>query len=73
MGFRAVFQAWVAILYREAFAAFLLHNISPFIASLFTIWQGDPLAFLLFILYIEPFLVRLASRWLTSERPPFVT
>jgi hypothetical protein len=42
-------------------AAFLLHNISPFIAIIFSIRQGDPLVALLFVLYLEPFLVRLEA------------
>ena len=61
MGFGAIFRGWVATLHRGASAAFLLHGVSPFILILFSIRQGDPLAALLFIIYIEPFLVRLEA------------
>jgi hypothetical protein len=61
MGFGAIFRGWMATLHRDVSAAFLLHNISPFIAIIFSIRQGDPLAALLFVLYLEPFLVRLEA------------
>ncbi len=61
MGFGLIFRGWIATLHREASASFLLHGISPALAILFSIRQGDPLAALLFILYIEPFLVRLEA------------
>jgi hypothetical protein len=59
MGFGAIFRGWVATLHRDVSAAFLLHNISPLILILFSIRQGDLLAALLFVIYLEPFLVRL--------------
>jgi len=62
MGFGAVFRGWVATSHRGASAAFLLYGIPPFIYILFSIRQGDSLAVLLFILYLEPFLVRLKAR-----------
>jgi hypothetical protein len=61
MGFGATFRGWLATLHRGASAAFLLHNISPFILILFSIRQGDPIAALLCILYLEPLLVRLEA------------
>jgi hypothetical protein len=61
VGFEATFRGWVATLHRDVSAAFLLHNISPFIAIVFSIRQGDPLAALLFVLYLEPSLVRLEA------------
>ena len=61
MGFGTIFRGWVATLHRDVSAAFLLHNISPFILILFSIRQGDPLAALLFVIYLEPFLVRLEA------------
>ncbi len=60
MGFGTIFRGWVATLHRDVSAAFL-HNISPFILILFSIRQGDPLAALLFVIYPEPFLVRLEA------------
>ncbi len=61
MGFGAIFRGWVATLHRDVSAAFLLHIFSPFILILFSIRQGDPLAALLYVIYLEPFLVRLKA------------
>ncbi len=61
MGFGQVFRGWIATLHREAAASFLLHEVSPVLAILFSICQGDPLAALLFVIYLEPFLVRLEA------------
>ena len=61
MGFGQVFRGWIATLHREAAASFLLHEVSPVLAILFSIRQGDPLAALLFVIYLEPFLVRLEA------------
>ena len=61
MGFGNIFRGWMATLHRGASAAFLLRRISPFMAILFSIRQGDPLAALLFIIYLEPFLVKLEA------------
>ncbi len=52
---------WVATLHRGASAAFLVCHISLFTDILFSICQGDPHAVLLFIIYLEPFLVRLMA------------
>jgi hypothetical protein len=61
MGFGLIFRGWMATLHRGALTSFLLSNISPVLAILFSIRQGDPLAALLFIIYLEPFLVRLEA------------
>ncbi len=61
MGFGLIFRGWMATLHRGASASFLLSNISPVLAILFSIRQGDPLAALLFIIYLEPFLVGLEA------------
>jgi hypothetical protein len=47
-------RGWIATLHREASATFLLHDISLVLAILFSIRQGDFLAFFFFIM--EPFL-----------------
>jgi hypothetical protein len=60
-GFGLIFTGWVAKLHRDASASFLLHGVSLALAILFSIRQGDPLAALLFIIYTEPFLVRLEA------------
>ncbi len=49
-------RGWIATLHREASATFLLHDISPVLSIFFSIRQGDPLASLLIISYLEPFL-----------------
>jgi len=61
MGFGLIFSGWMATLHRGALASFLLFNIYSVVAILFSIRQGDPLAALLFIIYLEPFLVRLEA------------
>jgi hypothetical protein len=54
MGFGQVFRGWIAILHREAATFFLLHGVSPILAILFSIRQGDPLAALLLVIHLEP-------------------
>ncbi len=61
MVFGAIFRGWVATLHQDVSAAFLLHNVSPCILILFSIRQGDPWAAHLFVIYLEPFLVRLEA------------
>jgi len=61
MGIGLIFREWIATLHRGASASPPLSNISPVLAILFSIRQGDPLAALLFIIYLEPFLVRLEA------------
>jgi hypothetical protein len=61
MGFGLTFRGWITTLHRGASASFLLSNISPVLAILFSICQGEPLAALFFIIYLEPFLVRLEA------------
>jgi hypothetical protein len=59
MGFGVVLRRWVATLHRQASTCFLLHTLSPDMAVEFSIRQGDPAASVFFVIYIEPFLVRL--------------
>jgi hypothetical protein len=59
MGFPRELREWVATLHREAASTFMLHSLSPELRLLFSIRQGDPLAMILFILHLEPYLVRL--------------
>ena len=61
MGFGLIFRGWIGTLHRGASASFLLQSLSPALAILFSIRQGDPLASLIFILYMEPFLVQLEA------------
>jgi hypothetical protein len=62
IGIGLIFRGWIATLHRGASASFLLSNISPVLVILFSIREGDPLAALLFIIYLEPFLV-----WLEAD------
>ena len=61
MGFGAVLRRWVAALHRGATATFMLHSLSPEVAAIFSLRQGDPFALILFIIQEEPFLCRLQS------------
>jgi len=61
MGFGGVFRGWIATLHRDISSSFLLHAISRPLQILFSIRQGDPLSSLLFVIYVEPFLRRLAA------------
>jgi hypothetical protein len=46
-------------LHTAASAAFMLHSLSPALIITFSLRQGDPLAMLLFVIHIQPLLVRL--------------
>ena len=59
MGFGRILREWIATLHRDVMARFILHSLSPELRILFSIRQGDPLAMILFIIEIEPFLARL--------------
>ncbi len=61
MGFGLIFRGRIATLLRGASASFHLSNISPVLIILSPSARGDPLAALLFIIYLEPFLVRLEA------------
>jgi hypothetical protein len=61
MGVGRIFRGWIKTLHRGASAKFLLHKLSLPLLILFSIRQGDPLAMLLFLFYIEPLLRRLQS------------
>jgi hypothetical protein len=59
MSFGVVLSHWVATLQRQASACFMLHTLLPDMAVEFSIRQGDPAGDVFFVIYIEPFLVRL--------------
>ena len=56
MGFGAIFRGWIRTLHSGAAAVFLLERLSREVAITFSVRQGDPLAMLLFIIQLEPFL-----------------
>ena len=61
MGFGETFRGWVATLHRDNSASFLLSSISQALPIIFSIRQGDPVSSLLFVISIEPLLLRLEA------------
>jgi hypothetical protein len=59
MGFGIILRQWIQTLHRGARASFLLEKLSPELQVVFSIRQGDPLALILFVIHLEPYLVRL--------------
>ena len=59
MNFPSVLISWILLFHFEADTSLLLNFLSRPILLSFSIRQGDPLAMVLFILYIEPLLLRL--------------
>jgi exonuclease III len=59
MGFGQVLRQWIVTLHSDAVATFMLANLSPELQVRFSIRQGDPLALVLFVVQMEPYLVRL--------------
>ena len=57
MGFSSKFCAWIEMLHEGAKTRFLLRRITRAIELSFSIRQGDPLAMLLYIIYVEPLLM----------------
>ena len=46
-------------MHEDAAATFMLRDLSTELRLLFSIRQGDPLAMILFVIHIEPYLARL--------------
>ena len=65
MKFGSIFCNWIRMLHHGAQTRFILKELSDIIDVSFSIRQGDPIAMLLFIIYIEPFLLFL-ERTLTG-------
>lgn len=59
MGFGSLFINWIAMCHENITTKFILNLLSDPIKLLFSIRQGDPMASVLFVIYIEPLLVRL--------------
>ena len=72
MKFGFIFCNWIRMLHHGAQTRFILKELSDIIDVSFSIRQGDSIAMLLFIIYIEPFLLFLQrtltdmSGWNTS-------
>ena len=62
MGFGNTFCSWMKMLHLDASTRFVLVKLSREISVSFSIRQGDPLAMLLFIIYIEPLLIYIERR-----------
>ena len=56
MGFPKKFINWVAMCHKGAMTRFLLKNMSRVVNVSFSVRQGDSLALVLYILYVEPLL-----------------
>ena len=61
MGFGEKFIAWVAMCHHDITTRFILSNLTDIAKLKFSLRQGDPWAMLLYVLYIEPLLLRLAK------------
>ena len=62
MGFGTTFCTWIRMLHQGARTRFILSKLTTFIEVSFSIRQGDPIAMLLFIIYIEPLLIFIERR-----------
>ena len=59
MNFHKTFISWIILLHKGAKTKLLLDFMMEAISVLFSVRQGDPLAMLLYIFYIEPLLLRI--------------
>ena len=57
MNFGQVFISWIIMLHKGAKTRFLLSFLTRAIQVRFSIRQGDPLAMILYIIYVEPLLI----------------
>ena len=59
MNFGSTFTNWILMLHKGATTRFILGFLTNEIQVSFSIRQGDPLAMLLYIIYVEPLLLLL--------------
>ena len=62
MNFGTLFTSWIAMLHEGAMTRFIISGLTRAIQLLFSIRQGDPIAMLLYIIYVEPLLQALEKR-----------
>ena len=62
MGFGPIFVGWIKMLHTGNKTRFILNELSNPIKILFSVRQGDPIAMLLYIIYLEPLLIQLKNR-----------
>ena len=59
MNFSSLFCSWIRMMHEGAMTKFILSSLTEAIRVDFSIRQGDPLSMILYILFIEPFLLAL--------------
>lgn len=57
MGFGDTFTRWITMLHEEAETSFILNFLTRPVKIILSLRQGDPLAMILFLLYVEPLLI----------------
>jgi hypothetical protein len=57
MGFGPIFVAWVEMLHQSNTTRFILGSLTKLINILFSVRQGNPVAFIFYLLFIEPLLL----------------
>ena len=62
MNFGTLFTSWISMLHEGAMTRFIISGLTRAIKLLFSIRQGDPIAMLLYIIYVEPLLIALEKR-----------
>ena len=62
MNFSQKFCNWVKMLHAGAKTRFILQSLTKMVSLSFSIRQGDPLAMILYIIYIEPLLLYLERK-----------
>ena len=62
MNFGTLFTSWISMLHEGAMTRFIISGLTRAIRLLFSIRQGDPIAMLLYIIYVEPLLQALEKR-----------
>ena len=67
MGFPKKFIYWVTMCHKGAMTRFLLKNMRRVVEVAFSLRQGDPLALVLYLIYIEP-LLQMIKRTLRGIR-----
>ena len=72
MNFGNVFISWISMLHFQATTRLILKNLTSEILLLLSIRQGDPLAMILFIIYIEPLLIALEEELSGFKMGPLV-
>jgi hypothetical protein len=72
MKFPDIFILWVQMLHEGATTCFLLSFLTQPMKVLFSIRQGDPLSMLLYIIYIEPLLLKISRMTMGLRVSSFV-